>query len=144
MMIKKKYLRLIFSVFIASKSYGGETTFLEDCRSEVYDRLVHKDKVITALRINLSQSVPTECLIKYEKLKKFKVIENPDYFQRSIGDEEYRDLIDASLDEIPVRHAVESTYSNLSIKGPSASYTGDQNASQIEVVKGYSVLKGSK
>ena len=100
--------------------------------------------MFTAIGLNWSQRVPRECLIKYEKLKRFIAIESVDYFQKSTGDEEYRDSIDASLDEIPVQQAVESTYSNLSIKGPSASYTGNQNTTQIKVVKGYTVLKGSK
>lgn len=144
MLVKKTSLHLIFLAFVSSNSYGDEATFFEDCRSDVYEQLVREDKVFTAIGLNWSQRVPRECLIKYEKLKRFIAIESVDYFQKSTGDEEYRDSIDASLDEIPVQQAVESTYSNLSIKGPSASYTGNQNTTQIKVVKGYTVLKGSK
>lgn len=144
MKVKTKYLPLIFLALNASKSYGDETTFLKACRAEVYDRLVQEDKVITAMGVKLSKSVPRECLAKYEKLKRFIAIETADYFRKSTGDGKYRDSIDASLDEMPAQQALESIYSNLSIKGPDASYTSKQNASQIKVVKGYSVLRGSK
>ncbi len=144
MIVKKKYLRLIFLVFIASKSYGDETSFLEACRSEVYDRLVQEDKVITAIRVNLSQSAPQECLAKYKKLKRFIAIESIDYFQKSMGDEQYRDSIDASVDEMTGDMPSLILYSNISRNNHHASRDHNKNATRIKAVKGYTILNGSK
>lgn len=145
MLTQKKYLRLIFLAFIASKSYGSDITFLKTCRSDVYDRLVQENKVFTAIALKISGHPPQECLAKYERLKRFIALEDPNYFPSTIDDRKYRASINATLVDEKNDKAPTSMYSNLSInKSTTALDTNDKPRIQVKVVTGYGVLKGSE
>lgn len=76
-------------------------TFLNECSEQAYQERVRDKKLISAVALKIVGYIPKECLKRFDEVKRYLVMENNDYLGSSLGDAEYRSLINRGLDARP-------------------------------------------
>lgn len=72
--------------------------FLTECSKQIYQERIRDRELVSAAALKIVGYIPTDCLKRFNEVKRYLVMENNNYFHNRLGDEKYRLQLDSELD----------------------------------------------
>jgi hypothetical protein len=115
---------------------------LEACKSHVYERMMRRDKLFSAISLKLSKSMPLECVERKIESETRSIIENENYFANIQLDNLYREETEGQLSNLIAPQKI-SGFTNQTIK-TRTQIRSVLKEEALPAPDGYKTISGSK